>query len=81
MKEEVVRGGRREITGFFRFPGQKLSRVLVLPYKGISVIDEWFLKPSPAKAFCSNLLRRYLLAANNSHNLDCLPAPSHKECK
>lgn len=81
MKEEVVRGGRREITGFFEFPGQKLSRVLMLLHQVISVIDEWFSEPSPAKAFCSNLLRRYLFAANNSHNLDCPPEPSHEEWK
>lgn len=70
-----------EIAGFFKLPGQKPSRVIKLLYEGPSVIDEWFSEPSPAKAFCSNPLRQYLLAANKSHNSDCPPESSLKECK
>lgn len=53
----------------------------MLSYQGPRVIDERFSKPSPAKAFRSNALRQYLLAANKSHNSGCPPESSLKESK
>lgn len=51
----------------------------MLLYQVLSAIDEWFSKPSPASAFCSNLPGQYLLAASNTHNSDCPPESSHKD--